>query len=71
MNNSNYFDSYLTLKIHLQISEWQDLPFETDSKDRYVSAGSIEYWPEPQVRTLSAHSKRTIPKLTCHKYVST
>jgi MPBQ/MSBQ methyltransferase len=27
----------------------EDLPFETDSKDRYVSAGSIEYWPDPQV----------------------
>jgi MPBQ/MSBQ methyltransferase len=26
----------------------EELPFETDSKDRYVSAGSIEYWPEPQ-----------------------
>jgi ubiquinone/menaquinone biosynthesis C-methylase UbiE len=26
----------------------EDLPFETDSFDRYVSAGSIEYWPEPQ-----------------------
>jgi MPBQ/MSBQ methyltransferase len=26
----------------------EDLPFATDSKDRYVSAGSIEYWPEPQ-----------------------
>ncbi|KAG7670174.1 hypothetical protein KSW81_008310 [Nannochloris sp. 'desiccata'] len=26
----------------------EDLPFETDSADRYVSAGSIEYWPEPQ-----------------------
>lgn len=26
----------------------EDLPFETDSKDRYVSAGSIEYWPDPQ-----------------------
>lgn len=24
------------------------LPFATDSMDRYVSAGSIEYWPEPQ-----------------------
>jgi MPBQ/MSBQ methyltransferase len=24
------------------------LPFETDRFDRYVSAGSIEYWPEPQ-----------------------
>jgi len=26
----------------------EDLPFETDSADRYTSSGSIEYWPEPQ-----------------------
>ncbi|CBI25057.3 unnamed protein product, partial [Vitis vinifera] len=26
----------------------EDLPFPTDYADRYVSAGSIEYWPEPQ-----------------------
>ena len=26
----------------------EELPFETDTKDRYVSAGSIEYWPDPQ-----------------------
>ena len=26
----------------------EDLPFSTDTFDRYVSAGSIEYWPEPQ-----------------------
>ncbi|PSO50783.1 MAG: SAM-dependent methyltransferase [Cyanobacteria bacterium QH_8_48_120] len=26
----------------------EDLPFPTDTFDRYVSAGSIEYWPEPQ-----------------------
>jgi len=26
----------------------EDLPFATDEFDRYVSAGSIEYWPEPQ-----------------------
>ncbi|KAG6480896.1 2-methyl-6-phytyl-1,4-hydroquinone methyltransferase 2, chloroplastic-like [Zingiber officinale] len=26
----------------------EDLPFPTDSVDRYVSAGSIEYWPDPQ-----------------------
>ena len=26
----------------------EDLPFPTDSFDRYTSAGSIEYWPEPQ-----------------------
>ena len=24
------------------------MPFAADSFDRYVSAGSIEYWPEPQ-----------------------
>ncbi|KAG8481087.1 hypothetical protein CXB51_025835 [Gossypium anomalum] len=26
----------------------EDLPFPTDFADRYVSAGSIEYWPDPQ-----------------------
>lgn len=26
----------------------ENLPFATDSFDRYVSAGSIEYWPDPQ-----------------------
>ncbi len=26
----------------------EDLPFPTDHFDRYISAGSIEYWPEPQ-----------------------
>ncbi|KAL7151469.1 hypothetical protein ABFS83_04G033500 [Erythranthe nasuta] len=26
----------------------EDLPFPTDFVDRYVSAGSIEYWPDPQ-----------------------
>lgn len=26
----------------------EDLPFPADAFDRYVSAGSIEYWPEPQ-----------------------
>ena len=26
----------------------EELPFPTDSADRYVSAGSIEYWPDPQ-----------------------
>ena len=26
----------------------EDLPFATNSFDRYLSAGSIEYWPEPQ-----------------------
>ncbi|CAI9297280.1 unnamed protein product [Lactuca saligna] len=26
----------------------EDLPFKTDYADRYISAGSIEYWPDPQ-----------------------
>ncbi|MBI5105576.1 MAG: methyltransferase domain-containing protein [Solirubrobacterales bacterium] len=26
----------------------EDLPFGDDAFDRYVSAGSIEYWPDPQ-----------------------
>jgi MPBQ/MSBQ methyltransferase len=26
----------------------EQLPFATDSADRYVSTGSIEYWPDPQ-----------------------
>lgn len=26
----------------------ENLPFRTDYADRYVSAGSIEYWPDPQ-----------------------
>lgn len=34
-------------KSHFQLGDAEDLPFETDSFDRYVSAGSIEYWPEP------------------------
>ncbi|MGH1363144.1 MAG: methyltransferase domain-containing protein [Calditrichia bacterium] len=32
---------------HFQVGDAEDLPFETDHFDRYVSAGSIEYWPEP------------------------
>ncbi len=31
-----------------QLGDAENIPFETDSFDRYVSAGSIEYWPNPQ-----------------------
>lgn len=31
-----------------QLGDAERLPLATDSVDRYVSAGSIEYWPEPQ-----------------------
>src|SRR5262249_16345710 len=30
------------------VGEAEALPFATDSQDRYVSTGSIEYWPDPQ-----------------------
>lgn len=30
------------------LGDAEDLPFATDRFDRYVSAGSIEYWPDPQ-----------------------
>lgn len=30
------------------LGDAEELPFPTDHFDRYVSAGSIEYWPEPQ-----------------------
>lgn len=31
-----------------EIGDAEDIPAETGSFDRYVSAGSIEYWPDPQ-----------------------
>jgi MPBQ/MSBQ methyltransferase len=30
------------------LGDAEALPFATDSLDRYVSTGSIEYWPDPQ-----------------------
>ena len=30
------------------LGDAERLPFPTDGADRYVSAGSIEYWPDPQ-----------------------
>jgi MPBQ/MSBQ methyltransferase len=30
------------------VGDAEQLPFPTDGADRYVSAGSIEYWPDPQ-----------------------
>lgn len=31
-----------------QLGDAENIPFGTDEFDRYVSAGSIEYWPDPQ-----------------------
>ncbi len=33
----------------------EDLPFATDRFDRYVSAGSVEYWPDPQRAVAEAY----------------
>jgi MPBQ/MSBQ methyltransferase len=37
------------------LGDAEQLPFETDSFDRYVSCGSIEYWPEPQRAVAEAY----------------
>ncbi|MFK8164188.1 MAG: methyltransferase domain-containing protein [Lewinella sp.] len=31
-----------------QLGDAENIPFKDDTFDRYVSAGSIEYWPDPQ-----------------------
>lgn len=31
-----------------QLGDAENIPFDDNSFDRYVSAGSIEYWPDPQ-----------------------
>ncbi len=33
---------------HFMLGDAENIPVETDQFDRYVSAGSIEYWPNPQ-----------------------
>lgn len=38
-----------------QIGDAEKLPFPTDHFERYVSAGSIEYWPEPQIAVAEAY----------------
>jgi MPBQ/MSBQ methyltransferase len=34
--------------VRKRLGDAEELPLPTDSVDRYVSAGSIEYWPDPQ-----------------------
>ncbi|RZC22734.1 2-methyl-6-phytyl-1,4-hydroquinone methyltransferase, chloroplastic isoform C [Glycine soja] len=43
----------------------EDLPFPTDYADRYVSAGSIEYWPDPQRGITEAYRVLRIGGLAC------
>ncbi len=35
-------------QVDKRLGDAEDLPLPTDGADRYVSAGSIEYWPDPQ-----------------------
>lgn len=37
------------------LGDAEELPFADESFDRWVSAGSIEYWPEPQRAMVEAH----------------
>jgi len=37
------------------IGDAEALPFPADSFDRYISAGSIEYWPDPQRAVTEAY----------------
>lgn len=37
------------------LGDVENLPFETDTFDRYISAGSIEYWPDPQRAVAEAY----------------
>lgn len=37
------------------IGDAEELPFPDESFDRWVSAGSIEYWPDPQRALVEAH----------------
>jgi MPBQ/MSBQ methyltransferase len=37
------------------LGDAETLPFATDSQDRYVSTGSVEYWPDPQRAVAEAY----------------
>ncbi len=37
------------------VGDAEELPFADESFDRWISAGSIEYWPEPQRALVEAH----------------
>jgi MPBQ/MSBQ methyltransferase len=40
---------------NLVLGDAERLPFEEDAFDRYVSCGSIEYWPDPQSAIAEAY----------------
>jgi MPBQ/MSBQ methyltransferase len=37
------------------LGDAEALPFATDSRDRYISTGSVEYWPDPQRAVAEAY----------------
>ncbi|XP_078180337.1 2-methyl-6-phytyl-1,4-hydroquinone methyltransferase 2, chloroplastic-like [Carex rostrata] len=43
----------------------EDLPFPTDSFERYISAGSIEYWPDPQRGIREAYQVLKLGGIAC------
>ncbi|PKU86239.1 2-methyl-6-phytyl-1,4-hydroquinone methyltransferase 1, chloroplastic [Dendrobium catenatum] len=43
----------------------EELPFPTDSVDRYISAGSIEYWPDPQRGIVEAYRVLRLGGIAC------
>ncbi|MEM9921185.1 MAG: methyltransferase domain-containing protein [Bacteroidota bacterium] len=40
---------------NFKIGDAENIPVSSDSYDRYVSAGSIEYWPDPQQGVFEAY----------------
>jgi MPBQ/MSBQ methyltransferase len=40
---------------HFVRGDAEALPFATDGFDRYVSAGSVEYWPQPELAIAEAY----------------
>ncbi|KAE8792995.1 37 kDa inner envelope membrane protein, chloroplastic [Hordeum vulgare] len=51
--------------IKIMKGDAEDLPFPTDTFDRYVSAGSIEYWPDPQRGIREAYRVLTADGVAC------
>jgi MPBQ/MSBQ methyltransferase len=41
--------------VEQRLGDAEALPFATDSVDRYVSTGSVEYWPDPQRAVAEAY----------------
>jgi MPBQ/MSBQ methyltransferase len=42
-------------RVRRLLGDAEALPFATDSRDRYVSTGSVEYWPDPQRAVAEAY----------------